>query len=172
MRFFKSTVIMLAGVMMLGCAAKLKNPVQVRAPVAYLMKKDRTYQKATTGDCVREVSKQVVYLPGGESYELDFSRGVFASSQFTVQLNESGTLKQVSLNSDPQVDEAIAAVGGLVEKVAGVAALVAPLIIAKVIPEPDVCIPGVSLRFALLDCFLDPQPPNPGILCPPDPNSW
>jgi hypothetical protein len=162
----------------LGCAAYLKEPVRVRTPEAYLVKRTAVSEReqGSRRACVVEVSAEIVYLPLGEEQRIDSRRGFLASNQLSVQLHESGTLRQVALNSDPQADEALAAAGDLVRELASAAATLAPL--AALAPaarpgaEAPACVPDVSLRLAPLACFLDPRPPGLEGRCPADPARW
>lgn len=174
----KQLALLAAALQALGCAAYLKEPVRVRLPEAYLLKRTAVSEQEQGGrrSCVREVSAEIVYLPLGEEQRIDSQRGWFASNQLSVQLHESGTLKQVALGSDPQVDEVLSAAGGLAEKLANAAATLAPLVamapLARPGAEVPACAPGVSLKLAPLACFLDPRPAGLESRCPVDPAEW
>ncbi len=161
----------------LGCASTLAEPVIVRAPEAYLVKRTSVTEREQAGKaaCVREVSAEIVFLPLGAERRIDSRRGFLASNQLSVQLHESGSLKQVSLNSDPRADETLAAAGGLARSLAGAAATLAPLAAAPaaraVLPAAP-CTPGVALKLAPLACFLEPRPPGLAQACPPEPAEW
>ena len=161
----------------LGCAARLAHPIQVRTAEAYLMKRTTLTERTQSGVrvCVEEVSLEVVFLPGGAVQELDFEPGLFSANQFSVTLADSGALRQVTLNSDPQVDETLAAAGNLIGKAAGAAAEVAAHAVHAPAERPSAgapCKPSVSAKLALLACFLDPPPRPAPKPCPPDPAAW
>jgi hypothetical protein len=46
---------------------------------------------------------------------------LFADNQFSVSFGDNGMLKQVTLNSDPQLDESLAAAAALTERLAAAA---------------------------------------------------
>jgi|GEM_PF-4594110 len=145
-----------------GCVARLSRSVPVREAEPWLVKRTLVSERPQRGgepQCVREVTLEIAYLPGA-AYALDLRPGLFASNEFSVTLHESGTLKQVTLNSDPQVDETLEAVGALGEGLASAAATVAPLLAppaAEVLPGPT-CAPSATLKLAPLACFADPRP--------------
>ena len=174
----KRVGLLAAALQAMGCAAYLKEPVIVRSPQAYLIKRTSVTEKEQGGQptCVTEVSAEVVYLAGAEEHRIDTQRGFLASNQLSVQLHESGTLKQVSLNSDPRIDETLGAVGGLLEKLAGAAATVAPLAAApraaQAILRAPPCTPSVTLKLAPLACFMDPRPAGSQEACPANPGAW
>lgn len=159
-----------------ACAARLSHPVPVREAEPWLVKRTietERAQRAGEPQCVREVTLEIAYLPGA-AYALDLRPGVFAANEFSVTLHESGTLKQVTLNSDPQVDETIEAVGALGESLAAVAAKVAPLLAppaAEVLPGPG-CVPSATLKLAPLACFADPRPRDLDPARCPTPNEF
>lgn len=145
-----------------ACAARLSQPVRVREAEPWLVKRtivSERPQRVGEAQCVREVTLEIVHLPGA-AYTLDVRPGLFAASEFSVTLHESGTLKQVTLNSDPQIDETLEAVGSLAEKLAGAAAKVAPLLAAagtEVLPGPT-CTASAMVKLAPLACFAEPRP--------------
>ena len=146
-----------------ACAARLSQPVRVREAEPWLVKKTTVSERAQRSgeaQCVREVTLEILHLPGA-AYTLDVRPGLFASSEFAVALHESGTLKQVSLNTDPQVDETLEAVGALGEGLAAAAAKVAPLLAGpasvEVLPGAT-CTPSAAVKLAPLACFAEPRP--------------
>jgi hypothetical protein len=156
-----------------ACAARLSTPVRVREAEPWLVKRTTVSERPQRGgepQCVREVTLEIAHLPGA-AYALDVQPGLFASSEFSVTLHESGTLRQVTLNSDPQVDEALEAVGGLGESLAAAAARVAPLLAppasVEVLPGAP-CTPGAAVKLAPLACFAEPRPQGlDPARCPP-----
>jgi hypothetical protein len=178
MSLSKELALAAAALPALACAATLTEPVIVRSPEAYLVKRTSVTEKEQGGKaaCVREVEAEIVFLPLGEERRIDSRRGFLSSNQLSVQLHESGTLKQLSLNSDPRADETLAAAGGLARSLAGAAAAAAPLAAApgaaRAVLQAPPCTPGVALKLAPLACFMDPRPPGLGPVCPPDPAQW
>ena len=109
-----------------GCASRLvvysahDHPNEVRgirvnAPVSYLIRKEIKTEK-----CPLRVEEEIIHLPVGEAYDVNFAPGFFAKNEFTVSFGDNGNLKQVSLNSTPQGAETIKALGELTEKVGSV----------------------------------------------------
>jgi hypothetical protein len=145
-----------------ACAARLSQPVRLREAEPWLVKKTTVSERAPrsgASQCVREVTLEIVHLPGA-AYALDVRPGLFASSEFSVTLHESGTLKQLSLNSDPQVDETLEAAGALGEKLAGAAAKIAPIFVSpssEILPGPG-CPASADVKLAPLACFAEPRP--------------
>lgn len=145
-----------------ACAARLSEPVRVREAEPWLVKKSIVAERPPRSgepQCVREVTLEIVHLPGA-AYALDLRPGLFAASEFSVTLHESGTLKQVTLNSDPQVDEAIESVGVLGESLATAAARLAPIFVTpsrEILSGPG-CTPSAAVKLAPLACFAEPRP--------------
>lgn len=154
--------LLLLGVAASACAARLSEPVRVREAEPWLVKRTTVSERPQRGgesQCVREVSIDVLHLPGA-AYTLDVRPAPFAANEFSVTLHESGTLKQVTLNSDPQADETIEAVGALGGELAGAAARLVPLFAApssEVLPGPG-CSARADVKLAPLACFAQPRP--------------
>lgn len=62
---------------------------------------------------VDDVSTGVEFWPIGAEYFASFKPAPFGKSEFKLELNDSGALKSISLNSDPQVPQNIEAVSKL-----------------------------------------------------------
>jgi hypothetical protein len=75
--------------------------------VPYKVTKRMTYQNPA---CERDV-ETIVYLPTGLAYDIDFRPSALGTTQFSVTLHDSGTLKQVTLNSDPAASATLEAAG-------------------------------------------------------------
>lgn len=118
---------------LIGCSATLQtvavtdpavfHGIRVRALETYVVKK-----QYVTAKCQPQTVESIAHLPVGRAYDVSFSGGLFADNQFSVSFGDNGMLKQVTLNSDPQLDESLAAVATLAEKVAaavGVASVAA-----------------------------------------------
>ena len=118
--------IFLLGAVLLGCSATLRtvpvtdpaefHGIRVRALETYVVKKQYLTEK-----CKPQTIESIAHLPLGRAYDVNFSGGRFADNQFSVSFGDNGMLKQVTLNSDPQVDESLAAVAALTERVSAAA---------------------------------------------------
>ena len=86
--------------------------VRVRAPVSCIVVKEITRKSGA-----KQKVEEIALLPLGEAYDINVKRGWFSATEFSVSLSEQGTLKQVTLNADPQVDETIKAVADVLDKV-------------------------------------------------------
>ncbi len=115
---------------MTGCASKLvvysanDNPniikgIRVYAPASYILTKE-----IETERCPPKTEESIIHLPHGDAYDITFESAPFAKSEFSVIFNDNGLLKQVTLNSTPQVADTIKALGELTEKIS---AAVVPL---------------------------------------------
>lgn len=119
---------------LIGCGSKLqiynvdpKQPnqyqgIRVHEAVNYVVTK-----KIKTEKCPERTEDSIVALAVGAPYDINVEPGLFAKSEFSVQFSDSGALKQVTLNSTPQVAETINAVANLAEKVGKIAAAAAPV---------------------------------------------
>jgi hypothetical protein len=125
-----------------GCAAKLAvkkgddgNGIVYRAPETRVVvsRKSSYTAKGERDACLEETLHEFVALPLGQAYSVnvDNSKAWFASNQFAMKFSDAGTLTEVSLNSDPQVDETITATATLVKEVAAAAGTLAPLVAAR-----------------------------------------
>ena len=104
----------LSACVLFGCSATLRtvavtdpavfHGIRVRALETYVVKKQYITEK-----CQPRTLESIAHLPLGRAYDVNFSGGVFADNQFSVSFGENGMLKQVTLNSDPQLDESLAA---------------------------------------------------------------
>jgi hypothetical protein len=116
----------LSGAMLLGCSATLRtvpvtdpavfHGIRVHALETYVVKK-----QIITKKCGPQTVESIAHLPLGRAYDVNFSGGWLASNQFSVSFADNGILKQVTLNSDPQLDESLAAAAALTERVAAAA---------------------------------------------------
>jgi len=106
----------------MGCATKLVvhrvdpdsdevSGIRVLSPVSYVVTR-----KIVTENCRERTEDEIVHLPAGEPYEINFDPGLFAKSEFSVSFSDNGVLKQVALNSTPQATETIKALGELTGK--------------------------------------------------------
>jgi hypothetical protein len=114
-----------------GCSAKLSHYILVPIVSTHVVTKDVTQSgKDDAGkpvSCTTRVH-QFVSLPTGEAYGLNVEHDAmswFSSNEFSVSFYENGALKQVTLNSDPQVDETLTATAGLVKELGSLAAAAA-----------------------------------------------
>jgi len=110
-----------------GCSSKLtildasKAPseikgIRVHQRVPYILTKEIETEK-----CQTKIEESIVHLPVGDPYDINFVPSAFAKSEFSVTLNDDGGLKQVTLNSTPQLAETIKSVADLTEKVSKLA---------------------------------------------------
>ena len=109
-------------VLALGCAAKLeifetstqgtcpspevKKGVPFRVPTPYVIEGCLTKLK-TGGDCDALPFVRVESLPSKELYYASIDPGWFADSEFSMNLDERGNLKQLSVNSKPALSETL-----------------------------------------------------------------
>jgi hypothetical protein len=93
--------------------APLKG-VRVHQRVPYVITKEIKMQRCT------RTEDSIVHLAVGEPYDINFNGAAFAKSEFTVILTDDGGLKQVTLNSTPQLAETLKSLGELTEKVSGI----------------------------------------------------
>jgi hypothetical protein len=132
----------------LGCTARLSSTpgdgVRVNAPAPFVITKKVTVRDAKKALCGQEIHRDFVTLPLGEAYALniDTTWSWFAANEFSVEFNESGALKKVTLNSDPQVDETLTATAKLVKETAGLVSTVAAAGAAAAVREPDLATCG------------------------------
>jgi hypothetical protein len=103
------------------------NGLVYRAPTTVIVvhrKDSYTADPARAGrHCKTETTHETLTLPLGDAYavNIDDSTSWFASNEFSMSFNDQGVLKQVTLNSDPQLDETLTATAALVKEVAAVA---------------------------------------------------
>lgn len=106
-----------------GCASRLlvfgvsDNPaavkgIRIHQRVPYILTK-----QIETQNCPPRTEESVTHLPIGDAYEINFEAAQFGKSEFTVALADDGALKQVTLNSTPQLAETIKSLAELTEKV-------------------------------------------------------
>jgi hypothetical protein len=78
-------------------------------------------------------------LPGAPyDLNIDTTWAWFSRNEFSVSFSDTGTLKQVTLNSDPQIDETIQSTATLVKELGAVAALGLKPLGAEPCPTKDV----------------------------------
>ena len=116
----------LAASLQVGCSATLEtvavsdpavfHGIRVRALETYVVKK-----QVLTERCQPQTVESIAHLPLGRAYDVNFSGGRLADNQFSVSFADNGMLKQVTLNSDPQVDEGLTAGAALTESLAAAA---------------------------------------------------
>lgn len=117
-----------ASVTFCGCASRLvvtgeKNRtlsgVPVRAPLLAEVTREISYTPLPTAGehavvcAAKERITTLEVLPLGRVYHVGFRAASMGKSEFKLDLGESGTLKSVSLNSDPKAPEALKEVGAL-----------------------------------------------------------
>lgn len=108
------------GVMVSGCASlefhkatdATPRGVRVREPVSCVVVKEITRKSG-----FRQTVETVAVLPLGETYDINVRQGLWSSTKFSVSLTEEGTLKQVTFDADPQVDETLKAAADMLDSV-------------------------------------------------------
>ena len=127
-------IVLLAAVVMTAsaCASKLavfdagSNPSNVRGirvyqRVPYILTKQIETQK-----CPAKTEESIIHLAVGDPYDINFEPTQFAKTEFTLILSDDGALRQVTLNSTPQLAETIKSLGELTEKVSKLVIAAAP----------------------------------------------
>jgi hypothetical protein len=146
----------------LACTARLSSApgdgVRVHTPAPFVVTKQVTLLDAKKVRCGEEKRREFVTLPLGESYALniDTTWSWFAANEFSVELYESGSLKKVTLNSDPQLDETVEATAKLVEEAAGLVTTVAAAGTAADRGEPDAGTCGAH-KEEVITCIQTPE---------------
>jgi hypothetical protein len=110
-----------------GCSGRLSHDVLVPVVSTHVVAKTLTLSgqdsRGNDATCSEE-SHEFLRLPSGETYGLNVEGGGwFARNELSVSFYESGALKQVTLGSDPQVDESLRATADLVKELGAVASL-------------------------------------------------
>ena len=70
-----------------------------------------------TRDCPAQTTQTIVQLPLGEPYDVTVKTSWFAKSEFSVLFNDAGLLKQVTVNSTPQLADTLTAMAALAKSV-------------------------------------------------------
>jgi hypothetical protein len=135
----------------LGCSAKLKvypptpnsfKGIRVHQSATYQITKEIIAEKHGEPDparrnepknCKRIEATELIQLPTGETYDINFDGGWFSKNEFTVVFTDTGIVKQITLNSTPQVAETIKSAAELLGAVAKVAG---PAVSAAAAPSP------------------------------------
>jgi len=148
----RSATVLALVVALAGCSAKLGvtgKPDSVspkglvyRAPVTMIVIVRKETYTQSGRLCKEEILSEQMAMPLGDAYavNIDNSTSWFAENEFTMSFNDQGLLKQVTLNSNPQLDETLTATASLVKEVAAIAA-----------PAPMLA-PGDSARAASEEC--------------------
>jgi hypothetical protein len=105
----------------LGCASELKvfdpngevKGFPILAPVAVKVITTTTYEvdpnhKEFKDYCTPDSSEDTKVLPLGDRYFVTFDPAHLGKSEFKLEFTETALVKQVSLNSDPEVPEVLA----------------------------------------------------------------
>jgi hypothetical protein len=108
------------GGMVSGCASlefheaadATPRGIRVREPVSCVVVKEITRKSG-----FRQTVETVSTLPLGEVYDINVKQGWFSSTAFSVSLTEQGTVKQVTFDADPQVDETLKAAADVLDSV-------------------------------------------------------
>jgi hypothetical protein len=153
-----------------GCAAKLgvtrlpasgdPQGVVYRAPVStvVIMQKDSYTGAPPVGQlCLQETTHEIMTLPLGDAYTVNIDNHFswFAANEFSMSFSDQGVLKEVTLNSDPQVDETLTAAATLLKEVAAVTAAAPAAAMARAEGEeaPGKCGSFVTSRVLCVKTF-------------------
>ena len=74
-------------------------------------------QETRTERCKPKSTQSIVQLPVGNPYDVTVKPAWFAKSEFTLMLHETGLLKEVTLNSTPQLAENLNAMATLAKSI-------------------------------------------------------
>jgi hypothetical protein len=136
----------LAAILVLGapaCSARLASTpgdgVRVRALAPYVVTKHVTLLDKARVPCEELRAREFLNLPAGEPYALNVDNRFawFAANELTVAFYESGALKEVTLNSDPQLDETLEAGAKLAKETAGLVTSIAAASALAAAGQPD-----------------------------------
>src|SRR5882762_4029955 len=93
--------------------------IRVATPMVTLITKETTFPTTTTPTaCQKRTEESVEVLPLGEFYDVTMKTGGFAKGEFSLELDDSGFVKKVSLNSTPQAADTLRAMAELTKAVA------------------------------------------------------
>jgi len=111
---------------LLACSARLSSPVRIPLLEVHAVQKRITQTgKDATGNDVKCTENVVQFLSlPGKTYDVNVETGWawFSKNEFSVTFYDSGALKQLTLNSDPQLDETIRSSATLVKELGSVVA--------------------------------------------------
>jgi len=114
-----------------GCASSLRTyngelkqtkGIAVRVPILAEVTRVTTYA-LVGGDatkamyCTPDTVVTLESIPIGEEYFISFDPAKFGKAEFSVELTDGGTLRKVSLGSDPGTSSAVEAATGLISAV-------------------------------------------------------
>lgn len=88
------------------------NGIRVYAPANFIVT-----QETLTEHCPPKATQTIVQLPAGDPYDITVKTGWFAKSEFTVMFTDTGLLKEVALNSTPQLAENLTAMATLAKAI-------------------------------------------------------
>jgi hypothetical protein len=74
-------------------------------------------QETVTEHCPPKFTQSIVQLPLGDPYDVSVKTAWFTKSEFTVMFTDTGLLKQVTLNSTPQLAENLTAMAALAKAI-------------------------------------------------------
>ena len=138
--FVYAAVVVVLAFLMTGCSAKLKvsgppcetdagktgkgvpcktgKGVPFSIPKTYVA--DAKYTALKSGKkCKTRTFRKFVSLPTDGIYHVNIEPQIFSNSEFTIELNPNGTLKQIIFNADPELSETINSAAGLITAIAG-----------------------------------------------------
>ena len=88
------------------------NGIRVYAPANFIVT-----QETLTEHCPPKSTQTIAQLPAGDPYDITVKTAWFAKSEFTVMFTDAGLLKEVSLNSTPQLAENLTAMAALAKAI-------------------------------------------------------
>jgi hypothetical protein len=88
------------------------NGIRVYSPANF-----KVTTTTLTSNCPPLTTQAIVQLPLGEPYDVTVNTSWFAKSEFSVLFNDAGLLKQVTVNSTPQLAETLTAMAALAKSI-------------------------------------------------------
>lgn len=105
-----------------GCSADLvvhnvKDTSVFNGIRVYSLANFKVTKTTQTRNCPAQTTQAIVQLPLGEPYDVTVKNSWFAKSEFSVLFNDAGLLKQVTVNSTPQLAETLTAMAALAKSI-------------------------------------------------------
>jgi hypothetical protein len=127
--------------------SKAANRIPIRKTETFVSLTNTQAWNEAERVCETRATAEIIYLPGSGEYYIGVDTGPLAKTSFSLEMTEAGTLKRVTLDSDPQVDETILAAAELAKALASATGKVPP-------PPPEKDLPPEESRIlqAREDC--------------------
>lgn len=121
----RASIIICTAAFAAACASSLQSfdadgralkGVPIRAPILVEVTRVTTYAvapNATAAYCRPDTAVTLEVMPLGRRFYLNVQPADFGKAEFKLELTEAGTLKSVSLNSDPRSAESMKELGAL-----------------------------------------------------------